>query len=187
MKLLLPTIVSIFVTLFAHAQIPQNRNPLINVVLSPQSNERISPEKNLKISPTFNWNINPYFNKALNPETNAMLNPKINSKVNPSLNELINPMRTTALNPLMGGSWTGYYLFDKNGNPKSYFIWADQMVLVNIDLKGKWLGYMVSVDNKNFLYYNLENSWTGDFACSDADSGFNFFNKTGEWTGEYMK
>ena len=64
---------------------------------------------------------------------------------------------------------------------------ADQMVMLNFDVKGKWIGYMVLTDAKTYNFFDLKDEWTGAFACTDSDSGMNIFNKDGEWTGEFAK
>lgn len=64
---------------------------------------------------------------------------------------------------------------------------ADQMVMLNFDTKGKWIGYMVLTDTKTYNFFDLKDEWTGIFCCTDSDSGVNLFNKDGEWTGEFAK
>ncbi|MBZ5857064.1 hypothetical protein [Flavihumibacter profundi] len=169
------------------AELPAQRNPLLNSVISPYSNPRINPGKNMRINPKQNWNINPSMNDGINPDKNKLINPKFNKDFSPQSNHSINPMYTFSLHPLSNDTWKGYYVFDKDSKMAGYMVIANQFVVLDFDEKGTWKGYLVKTSSNTYNYFNLQDEWTRTFFCEDSMVGFNQFDGTGEWTGIYAK
>lgn len=168
-------------------ELPSQRNPQVNQVISPYSNPRINPIKNIRINPKHNWNINPSMNDGINPEKNKLINPKYNKDFSPLTNHSINPMYTFSLHPLSNNNWKGYYMFDKDSRMTGYLVIANQFVVLDFDDKGVWKGYLVKTSSNTYNYFNLQDEWTRTFFCEDSMVGFNLFDATGEWTGNFAK
>jgi hypothetical protein len=184
------TIVMSMLGLMSFAQdieLPSQRNPLINLTISPYTNPRVNPASNFRINPKNNWNINPDMNEGINPDKNKLINPKFNKDFSPQFNHSINPMYTFSLHPLSNNNWNGYYMFDKNSKLSGYLVVANQFVVLDFDEKGVWKGYLVKTSSNTYNYFNLQDEWTKIFFCEDSMVGFNLFDSTGEWTGNYAK
>lgn len=170
-----------------NAQQPaQQHNPKMDLSLSPFHNQGINPEYNPGINPVTNWNINPTFNKLINPLENSKINPKLNRELNPIYNLLLNPLMYKNLYP-RNSSWNGMYIYDEKDNLIGYITKPMRDVLICFDLKGMWTCYYVLTEEGTYNHFEMNGDWTGDYLCSDANTGYNVFNKQGSWTGKHIK
>ena len=173
------------IPLFAQEPATQH-NPKIDLSLSPIHNRNISPEYNPGINPKTNWNINPAYNKDINPEANNRINPKTNAVVNPFSNQLLNPMMFKNLNP-KNALWRGLYLYDEKDNLIGFITKPMRDVLICFDIKGECTCYYVLTPEGTYNHFEKNGEWTGNYLCSDSNTGYNVFTKEGNWTGNHIK
>jgi hypothetical protein len=161
-----------------------NINPSLNPNINPKLNPNINPSLNPNINPSLNPNINPSLNPNINPSLNPNINPSLNPNINPSLNPNINPSLNPSINPRFGRSFAGLYLYDLSLEIISYFVVADDKVMLRFNLDNVMIGIEVRNDQHGFSSFDTSNAWTGYLLLADEESNvYLSFNRNNEWTG----
>ena len=130
----------LYVTAACALTLPSDRDPKYNSSINPKYNSSINPTYNSSINPKYNSSANPSYNSSINPLYNSSINPKYNSSINPQYNSSLSPRYNRSLDPTKS-SWSGFYVFDLDGNLSGAAVRAERGFLLFFSLSGTWQGY----------------------------------------------
>lgn len=161
--------------------IPSARDPKVNTSINPQYNNRINPRYNTSIDPRYNTSIDPRYNTSIDPRYNTSIDPRYNTSIDPRYNTSLDPNYNTALDPTQS-RWSGYFVFDINGNVLGVAVRANMEFLLLYDTQPRWKGYFASNGKDGFNWFSKEGVWLG-YAAENSEKGFNLFSAEGKWIG----